>query len=62
MISKVKTDPRGLKQIASYGRYQVVFFNNGDTYHYRDGQLHRDNDKPAREYADGTKCWHTDGS
>ena len=31
------------------------------TYHYRDGKLHRDGDKPACIWADGTKEWYRDG-
>jgi hypothetical protein len=31
------------------------------TEYYKDGKVHRDNDLPAIEYIDGTKCWCQNG-
>ncbi len=33
----------------------------GTKHWFKDDKLHRDNDKPAMEYADGTKHWLKDG-
>jgi len=41
--------------------YRVKVQANGDTFWYLDDQLHREDDKPAREYTDGTKSWWLNG-
>ena len=33
---------------------------DGNKYWYKGNGFHRDNDLPAIDYADGTKCWYQD--
>ena len=42
--------------------YKVVVEDNGNTFWYNEkDQLHRDNDLPAIECANGTKYWWVNG-
>ena len=42
--------------LEDYGEYIEEKF--GSVYHYKHGELHRDNDLPAIVCADGAKEWH----
>lgn len=39
-----------------------VIDNDGTKRWYSDGKLHRDNDRPAVEWADGSMYWYKDGA
>jgi len=54
ILSKFSTREALLKAIA-------IGKSNGDTFHFKNGKLHRVGDKPAIVYASGNKEWWKDG-
>jgi len=54
ILSKFPTRKALLKAIA-------IGKSNGDTYHFKNGKLHRVGDKPAIVYANGDKEWRKNG-
>ena len=55
LIERLKDPQRRARIIESITKREVD--KEGNILYYLDGKLHRENDKPAIEWADGTKSW-----
>ena len=59
LIERLKESHRRARIIESMTKREVE--DEGNILYYLDGKLHRENDKPAVEYSDGTKEWYRKG-
>jgi hypothetical protein len=61
LLSRFKIDEYKSYQLRIIKRRSYAVNYNNRTYYYIDNKRHRDNDKPAIEYANGTKAWYQNG-
>ena len=41
--------------------YTVQVYDSGNTFWFKNGESHREGDKPASEYSNGDKYWYING-